>query len=352
MLGVTLTAQRAGWSSQPAQAFITGTGRVGYEVYQQPAFSYKIWDQSRPTLELATTGQANLEDIQASITDNKGFVLATTFYMDWIEEEIDPPDENVIYGFVHSVNLYQPDYPGFQGINMFLQLRQGRLNITSRLEGDSIFRVTKDLPGTWQDFNNRWLTLVYASSEDPDTFLNYAPESGTAGFGSWNTRSCLFDTETGALIQKIDGTASSSFNFPGMIEWPQQFGDYLPVPFNNEDDYGIMSGAGWGGDPTPQAFRMANFWGSFGNALDPLQYGQEFTTARLSKTIDGVTAWYNITFTDYVAGTGSDPYYIPTSDEDIMTEPDDRAMDLTYGNDSTDFDAGYSTTIIPKQRNI
>lgn len=346
--GVHRTATIAAWGETPAQARITAASKLGFENYQTPSFSYKIFDDSRTQWQINDTAEV---DITTAVANQKGFVLATTFYMDWIEEEIDPPDENVIYGFVHDLQLKTENYSGFWAINMFLQLREGRLNITSRLEGDSIARITKDLPGVWQDYNNRWMTLIYASSSDPADFANYNPESGTAEFGVWNTRSTLYDTETGAVIQSLDFVPDQGFDFPQVAEWPYVSGEPAPVAMNKSGTWGITVGGSWGGDPVPQAYRLGNIWGSLGMVFDPLVYGNQLLTTRPSQTIAGVQAWYNIQFADYVAGAGSDPYYIPLSGDDWMSAANGRALDLTYGNNVTDFTAGYSDTIIPKNRN-
>jgi hypothetical protein len=171
----------------------------------------------------------------------------------------------------------------------------------------------------------------------------------------------LFDTETGELIQTIDFVASlpTSFDFPGMSDWPQESGEFLPVPTNRDGTTGISVGGQIDilQEPEPQPYRVAMIWGSLGGAgLDPLQSGQEFLTTRPSQQINSTEAWYNIQYTDYVAGSGTapsdTPYYIAPSSADYLDSNTGRAVDLTDGNDATAFNAGYSDTIKPVNRNI
>ena len=354
MLGVALNAQRAGWGTGAPAANFVGISKLGYENRQSPAFSYKISGSSRPEWNLEETAIANIDN--TVYADNKGFVFATTFYMDWNESTLDPQDENTVYGFLHDIRIKTSSYSGFNSINMFLQLRNGRLNITSRFETDStIRRVTKDLPGEWQDYNNRWMTLIFVSSENPATFVNYAPSEGTAGFGSWNTRSSLFDTETGAVIQTID-FVPQGLDFPGLAEWPQFQGDAVPVPFNTSGTNGIRVQGNIDAfmQPGEQPYRLANLWGTLGRSFDPVQHGSNLLTVRPSAVINDATAWYNIQFADFVTASGSIPYHIaPVSGASFMSSPSNgRALDLTYGSNASEFNAGYSTTIIPRDRNI
>ena len=361
MLGVARNAQLAGWGTVPPQAIINGTGKLGYEVYQNPSFGYQIGVDSRPQWELETTATAAITN--AAVTDNKGFVLATTFRMEWDPETVDPPDENTVYGFLHQVNVKTADFSGFNSINVFLQLREGRLNVTSRFETDTTTRrVTKDLPGSWQDYNNRWMTIIFASSSFPDTYANYAPVnmSGTpvsGQLGQWNCRSTLFDTETAEMIQNIDFIPSlpNALDFPLLAGWPMESGEFLPVPFNTSGTNGfyVVGSIDVFLEPAPQPYRLANLWGSLGRGFDPIAAANQLTTVRPSSVINDVSAWYNIQFADYVAGSGSTPYYIAPSGADFMVSgTNGRAFDLTFGNNATEFNAGYSNTIKPKDRNI
>jgi hypothetical protein len=353
MLGVARTAQLAAWGGTPPLVIrMQGQGDIIPNLYQTPAFSYLISPQSRPQWQLETDATAAIDN---SVNDFKGFALATTFRMEWDEQTVAPQDENVIYGFFHQVNIKTTSHPGFNSINMFLQLRDGRLNVTSRFESNTIARVTKDLPGQWQDYNNRWMTVIFASSQDPATFVNYAPSQGTAFFGSWNTRSTLYDTETAEVIQTIDFVAPNTLDFPGLAEWPFFQGSPAPVALNLDGENGItvMGSIDSFLEPAPQPYRLANIWGSIGRSFDPLQYGRELLTVRPAKTINNATAWYNIQFdTAQTPVGGQGPYFIAPggTGADWMVSNTGRALDLTYGNSASEFAAGHSTTIIPKDR--
>jgi hypothetical protein len=359
MLGVALNAQRAGWANNNPVAVITANGKLGYETFQTPSFSYQV-GVDRPSWNVQEDAQANIENI--FVVDNKAFAFATTFYMDWDEETVDPQDENVIYGFLHECVIRTATTSGNR-IESFLQLRDGRLNITNRFETTvTTQRITKDLPGTWQDYNQRWLTLIFASTSVPSQYVNYTPVDNnqqpitTNTLGRWNTRSGLYDTETGELIQQLDWCPPTDFAFPGLAEWPMQSGVYLPVPFNlNTGDWGIRVQGSIDAflEPAPQPYRLANVWGSLGRGFDPAQHNAEVRTTRPSRQIGDAAAWYNIQFADYVTGSGSTPYYIPVvSSTSFMTSNNSRAWDLTDGNNATQFNAGYSNTIIPRDRNI
>jgi hypothetical protein len=359
MLGVALNAQRAGWGTGAPAANFVGISKLGYENRQTPSFSYLV-GVNRPSWNVQEDAQANIAN--AAVTDNKGFAIATTFYMDWNEATVDPQDPNTIYGFLHECVIKTATTSGNR-IESFLQLRDGRLNITNRFEtSNTIQRITKDLPGTWQDYNQRWLTLIFASSEDPGIYTNYAPVDNNLvpitgnTSGRWNTRSGLYDTETGELIQQLDWCPPTDFAFPGLADWPMQSGDYLPVPFNlNTGDWGIRVQGSINAflEPAPQPYRLANVWGSLGRGFDPAQYSANVRTTRPSSQIGDAVAWYNIQFADYVTGSGSTPYYIPVvSSTSVMSSNNSRAWDLTDGNNADQFNAGYSNTIIPRDRNI
>lgn len=351
MLGLAKHAQLAGWGSGggPLRVLMLGQGEIESAVYQEPVFSYLISPDSRPQWQLESNAVAEIDN---TVNDNKGFALATTFRMRWNEATIDPVDENEIYGFLHECNIKSGQYSGFNSLNMFLQLRNGELNITSRFETNTIQRVTKDLPGPFTDYNNRWMTLIFAGSQDPATFSNFRPEDGQAGFGAFNSRSTLYDTETGEVLQTID-FVPSGLDFPGLADWPQFQGEVLPVPFNRDGEFGItvqgsmdaFMAAG------PQPYRLGNIWGSLGRGFDPLVHGRELLTVRPAQTIGGATAWYNIQFAQHQEPVnGQGPYFIAPSGADYMQSNTGRAFDLTFGNNQTEFNAGFSDTIFPKDR--
>lgn len=351
MLGMGRASEYAGWwSGGPAQVTMQSVSTLDYTLTQSPAFSLlsSLDDSTLSSYELESTGYSDLALLPV-YNDNKGWTLATTFYLDWNVSQINSGG-NRVYGFFHTVKFCQgASYPStdFNSINCFAQMSSGNLYITSRIEtqNSGIYRNFTPLPGSWELYNQRWMTLIYCSSQNPATFSNYTG----GGFGAYNTRSCLYDTQTGQKLQTLDLVAPGSISFPGMTDWTYQSGSppELPANLNSSDGFQAFSQAPGGPSPS-QKNRIGMMWGTFGSAFDPAVLPSTgILTNRPPQVLGNSTACYNIPFADYVAGSGSDPYYIANSDMDVFNSSNNRSLNITSGNNATQFGNSYSSTIIP-----
>lgn len=352
MLGLGRASQYAGWWSSgvaPAVVTMNSVSTLNYKLTQSPAFSIlgSKDDDTLPSFELEPTGLSDLALLPV-YNDNKGWTIATTFYLDWDVSQVNSGG-NRVYGFFHQVKFVQgASYPStdFNAINCFAQISSGNLYLTSRMESQAsgIFRNFTALPGSWELYNQRWMTLIYSSSNTPASFSNYTGGS----VGAYNTRSCLYDTQTGVNLQTLDLSFSASF--PGMTDWTYQSGSppELPANLSASDGFQTTSSAPAAGSTPYQKNRIGMMWGTFGSAFDPAVLPNTgILTNRPPKVLGNSTACYNIPFADYVAGSGADPYYIANSGQDVFASANDRTLPFTFDGNATQFGDTYSSTIIP-----
>jgi hypothetical protein len=349
MLGLARASEYAGWwnSSGPLVINIDAPGAVSQSIYQNPAFSFEYGNTTsgtnvssniNPSGNIDLTGYSSL-----SGANNNRWCMATTFRMEWPTGLA--PGVDTTYNFFHQANFHINSglyASGFWSLNQFTQIRaSGNLAITSRIETDyDIRRVVHEL-GPYADYNNRWLTIIYSSAETSSVYTDYNPTGTT---GTYYTRACLYDTETGELLDTADGRFAPTNGFVPLLSAP------TTMPCNTSGTNGVAAGGSYYNGTTNTPIRIANMWGSFGTMFDPGTLPDtSIFTARPNNTIGGAKAWYNLCFTDY-QDIGSNEYWTTATNQDLFSVSGNAAYQLTYSGGSSDFTAGYSTTVIPKDQ--
>ena len=234
---------------------------------------------------------------------------------------------------------------GYWSLNQFTQLRAaGGLAITSRIETDyGIQRIVHEFGGSYEDYNNRWLTCIYSCAETSSVYEGYNSTSGVTT-GNYYTRCCLYDTETGELLDTADGRFNPTNGFVPFLSAP------TTMPANTSGTDGIATNASYYNGTTEAPIRITNMWGAFGTMFDPGNLPDKSVfTARPNNTIGDAVAWYNICFTDD-QDTGGGNWYVTATNEDLYSVSGNAAYQLTYSAGNTVLSTCQSTTIIPKDQ--
>lgn len=334
MLGAARASQYAGWwSNRPPAVTFEAAGELSYENRQTPSYSLSVGVGGDPagSLDINTNGNYNLTDYSTNTGfNNERFTLVATIRTEWPTAGI-PSEDFVGWGWYNEFS----DNGTQRFLNPQVKLNPG--NTQLQIEAP-VNTVTFAVPGSYADYMDRWLTVVWCSSETSSSYTNWVPPA--FGSGSY-MRMVMFDTVTGELLFKQDFRTSwvtaSIENFPAT------------TPANaTGNDYGLSSGSnGSGTDPDFYNTRVSNMWASFGTMFDPLTTTDtSWRTTRPSAVIDTGVAWYNLQTAEYEFVTGSpDLYYVTTPGMDLYSETNNR-MARTSGWDSTAWTAAYSDTII------
>jgi hypothetical protein len=343
MLGLGRASQYAGWWSGKPTARMEVPVELNQAVYQTPSYSMQYGQNSFSSAVYPSDAVIDLSTfLTVPNTNNSRSVMFVTFQMNF-ESGIAPGVGNFITGFMHNARFAQGEfYPNteFWGLNTFIQFRDNELDITGRIETPTtIARTVSDLPGGYEAYNNRWLTYIFSMAETYTVFSNWSGATNTARY----LRTALWDTETREVIQVLDATTNA--DFPAFVQYANQVTD---LPMNRDGEYGMSDGIvlSNGFPDGLQPIRFSQLWSAFGTTFDPANPPDStvFTT-RPNNTIGNAVAWYNTQYVEYVT-SGTD-YYVKDQGETLYSQPNDRMIDI--GN-NTQFTAGYSDTIIPKDR--
>lgn len=354
MLGLGRASQYAGWWSgdQPLVVNIDAPGLVNQSIYQTPAFSYQYGNTatgSANSAELKASGSFDLTGYSSlSGANNNRWCMATTFQLNW-PAGLSSGGVDTTFNFFHQANFHINSglyASGFWSLNQFTQLRAtGGLAITSRIETDyGIQRIVHEFPGSYETYNNRWLTCIFSSAETPSVYLNYNSESGQTT-GNYYTRACLYDTQTGELLDTADGRFNPNNGFVPFLSAPNT------MPANTSGSNGaFVFGSYYNGSGTSAPIRIVNMWGAFGTMFDPGNLPDtSIFTARPNNTIGGAKAWYNLCFTDYQSA-GTNNYDTIATNQDLYSNSGNAAYTLNNNGNASTFSSSLSTTIIPKDQ--
>lgn len=341
MLGVALTAQRAGWGGEipppPQVISITSQSAIQYELYQEPSFSWMYDDSGAGPQIFPTFAVGNID--LSGYADLPGF-------------------NNRRSCQIITFNLYMP--PGLStndGIKFDTRFRGGDGDFTTnwawvsgyseivRLQINCAAAGGIEMPDTGYDaYNGRWLTIVAAVSETAESFTNF---TGTGFMPVSFRRTAVFDTETGELLAKDDFAGS---DHPGGV--PSNLAQYMSDAGNilSTDRNNVEPSWNLGGQP-PEAgveIKFSNYWVSWGTTFDPLSVSdRSWLTTRPNAQIGDAVAWVNGTFADYGNTANFQTAWATHGERDLFTPDDaDRGMDLIqYDGNSAIFNAQYSTDV-------
>lgn len=333
MLGAARASQYAGWwSSGPPSVTFTADGNLAYTNAQTPSYSLLSGVGGSPanSFDIVSDGNYNLTGYTSLSNYNvQRSTLVFTVYLTWPTS-----------GIGSSVNVSYTQYNELKDNGTILYYNptvaltnsNTQLSITAAVPGGG---TTITLPGGYAQYMNRWLTIVWSSSETQNSFTNWTSLSTSGAY----CRTAVFDTEFGTLLSKAD--YRSTWAYPALGSFP------TTLPANNSGSYGLFSGGfGSGSDPNYYNARFSNVWTAFGTMFDPLTTtNTSWRTTRPSSTIDTGVAWQNLQLTNFTTASGQ--YYINAQGQDLFSQTSGYAA-KTGGWSSTEWTNNYSDTIITK----
>jgi len=329
-LGIARNAQTAGWGVAPARAEITGSGVMGYNVYDTPTFSFlrNISDRGG-NMQPGSFNATGLGSISGY--NSARYTALFNVYLPWAGGL---PDG--YYGSPYSGEFVIGGVgPGYFGVTS--NIVSGALNfnggMSSITSGNGYNNVS--LPGAYTAWTNTWLTVVLCSSETSTSYTNWT----VGGSGSSYGRIAVYNTLTGAFIAKTDSVYSYTVN--PWSTWPSSVNAQA-----SGSDYLLISGFGGGGEE----FRTNQHSVWLGSMWDPLTVTDtSWRTPRPTATLGNSgagTAFSNLTYSDY-AYDGVSLYTTTEHFGDLYTPTTvNQVYKLTNGGTGS-FTTGYSNIIYP-----
>jgi hypothetical protein len=142
---------------------------------------------------------------------------------------------------------------------------------------------------SFTNYNDRWLTVVFSTSNTASNFSSWNPISGS---GNVYARIALYDTQAGTLITKHDQRLDDSGFTVGTLP--------NPLTFNPDNDSINIDGYPGGTFANDYDYRIQNIWLSVGTMFDPLTTTDTtWLTSNPNKQIGNAVAWFNSQFNDY-----------------------------------------------------
>lgn len=334
MLGLGRASQYAGWwSGQPPTVTFTTASALVYENKQTPSYSLLIGSTNASSPAKAwninSLGNYDLTNYDLNTAfNNERYTIVLTVKLTWPTTGV-PSGDNVTYTITNEVK----DNGNINYLTSNILLQTGDvLDFGTLFGGGSLV-----LPGTYDQYMDQWLTIVYCGSETSASFTNWNQTAGTTGTYQ---RLAVFDTVTGVLLGKRD--FRSTYSYPSIENWPDT------TPANTTGTYGYFAnGSGSGPGAVSGDWydgRTSNYWVSFGTMFDPLTTtNTSWRTTRPTAVIDTGVAWLNLQMTAYEdAGT---EHYVTVSGQDLYSESNDRVA-RTNGWLDADWTNMYSDTDI------
>jgi hypothetical protein len=355
MLGVAQTAQRAGWGGDlPINIAIASTSAIGYEVYQEPGYSLNIGMAAVKDNEVDLTGYTSLTGYA-----HGKFTMAFNFRPDYTNESYSTGE------YLGNIGRFQVlDYSNIgvlpDGWFCYCVANTGYEDPVNLAFGYGTpgWNLTANMPGSYLDWQQKWLYIVISVSTTEDDFTDWNAPNWSEG--SLYIRITVYDQETGELYFRQDrkGDDAEMPNVANLAN-PLLCGD----PYNTTTDlFDIRMFTS--GSVSLMDQTISNFWCSYGTMFDPFSIDQAtvaWRTNRPSKQIGNAVAWANLPFTDVVQ-TGTTPnerYWVKLSGDDLLSGADDKGLGRSEINGWFEEDAfnasnvwdDIRSTLIPKDRN-
>lgn len=233
-----------------------------------------------PNWRLGPDADPGQFDTSATASVPGQFVVATVFRLHW---QLQPGAPDSIYNVLHAVTMGRSGHAHKIHVEQLAQILQGDLHVTCRITDRTgrVQRNTVALPGTWQDYQDRDLLLIYtanAVSQDPVIL---------------HTRNVLYDLDNWLLLQDLPHTVElqhpADVNF---ASWPNN-----TVICDHEQrgirrDHVMIHGFCLQHD-TP--FELHRVWGSLDQTLDSghIHTVHQFAQVQIPDHIGPAQAWYN-----------------------------------------------------------
>ena len=322
MLGVALTAQRAGWAIGPPKVTILVTTTVSQVVYQTPSFSFAQGVSSGNRFFVSSDDSSyDITGYTSQATfNNARYTSLSTFYLPW-----DTGQANGTYATPINAVLKQSGNTTAQ-IQVTAAVSSGNVVIAGGYNTSQSITL-----GNIALYANRWMTVVSTGAETSSVFSGW-----TGGSGTNYNRVAVYDTQTGenlGLLDYVDSTARLAIT-----------GYANSVSANISATTSVAMTAQ--GSAT-RDMRLAGQWHSLGTMFDPqTETDREWLTLRIPQIVGTGNAWYNPAWSNTYQGGNN--YYLNNHLDLLVTAgAENKAGVLTTGGTTT-FNAFQSTTNIPK----
>ena len=365
MLGLARHAQYAGWGTGPLKPKFAVNSRVDKTIYSNTAYSLLDVSWNLGPNESGTYVDLSNLDNATDYHDYKS-LISFTFYM--------PSSEftgTLTGGFSGgSWSFNSPFYTMQAGGNSctrnvtawfqnnVLRVGGGAINFGQSDASGYYYWPWTDI-GTYTDYTDTWLTLVYASSDDSADFAGYDTSTNTRASpttsGPIHQRLSLYKTNTGELIKSVDANSIAISNWVAVSDYTSQSSVGIST---GDSEHFIAQSFGNG----QTRLRWSNFWFTQGQMIDPgaIQMGtiesslfsQEPSPA-LGNNVTAIlcSGLHDFDYTDTGDGSYNSKYYhIKNTNPGRFVQPDDRITTPIYERASPDnaWTEAYSTTIIQK----
>lgn len=348
MLGIGRASEYAGWWSQgniTATANLTSVSSLSYARKITPTYSYLMEVNSSGTpigYDTVQFGPASYQYVD--ITGLTGFTgynnlnmtMVQHFYLPWASQT------GAFTNGQMRFDIKQPSYfAKSTAINSGQNGGSGKFYVSVDYPGGSI---TLDTADSYSNYNDRWLTVVFSTS---NTASNFSSWSSSSGSGPVYARVSLYDTQAGTLIKKQDQLLGD----PG---W-----DLSTLPTNlsfspDETSYIQIFGFPGGTFANDYDYRIQNAWISVGTMFDPLTTTDTtWLTSNPNKQIGNAVAWLNSQFNNYTYRydydtTGTQGVSkISNTDLYVNNSPNSGLINIRFGSATSNiFLTQYSNTVV------
>lgn len=222
-------------------------------------------------------------DTNGTAERHGNFIIATMFCLRW---QLPNHTPDGIFNILHAVSLGRAARTGKTHLEQLAQILHGRLHITCRITDSTneVQRNTVALSGSWQQYQDRTMLLIYTGSvdaQDPHKI---------------QTHNLLYDPSNLDVLQHVTSmTKIESRIDVDFTTWKGHRVICDHEQYHRPRDHVIVHG-NWLPSPVAHTpFAINRIWGSLDqtiDACDPLQV-REFTGEIVPDRIGSAKAWYN-----------------------------------------------------------
>lgn len=351
MLGIARHSQYAGWGQVALRPAFASTSTVSKVLTPTTAGSLLVNGTDR-NWNVDHSGSIDISGL-TSVSNYHDYKVfgSVTFYL--------PFPSGLSDNYYGTLLQFQSTYSGYSNpsnpsatqnymsINIDI-VNSGKLQITYGNDNNNPKIITTD---SYTNYTNRWLTVVYGSTDDYNDFANYSGSTSTqvSGYDNIYDRVALYDSEDGELLAQADNTASAYWQ-GGRVS----LSDFTATSIgtlNTSSEYMAFDGFAGGG----QDHRLSSFFFTLGQTIDPagISAGDLASTVWTSHpnpvAFTNGTALVKAGLVSYTtSGSPVDHHYITEDNAGKYSQANDRVIDIDC--DATSWSTGYSTTIKPKDR--
>lgn len=340
MLGAARASQYAGWWGGPPKVSITSVTEMTYAGQYLDAVSMtpNAWLKPDDTRTFDNTGLAN----GAKGTQVVTFKYAAASNFTWLTDSFRNSNQFIKFGpsdfDQSSLALWSYEY---QSSIENWTIVPGRtvtgnyLSIYSTYSGYEYFTLTGNLP--WDDYADRWMTLIVSYSSSSGDFVNW---TGTTGGANWYQRIVLQDATTGELISVTDSRynpfQNSNTNWANYT-WSFNTGPSGSGTTANTAFSSLINVSGVNFDQTD--LLTAAWWACQGTVVDPMDTVDNvplrnyFVGQCFPETVNGSRAWFN--FTPFAIVTSGSDSLLPLALPGRATQTNNYAFKQTTSNLTT-----------------